>query len=63
LPLDFGDGGPIEVVPDVSADETFVEEYEQKRKKKRRRRRRKLHDREKWGRVSLSCQNPTEWVC
>ena len=37
LPLDFGDSDPIEVVPDVTEDEEFVEEQ----KKKRRRRRRK----------------------
>jgi transposase len=37
LPLDFGDGDPIEVVPDVTEDEAFVDDY----KKKRRRRRRK----------------------
>ena len=36
LPLDFGDGEPIEVVPDVSADEAIVEEYQQKRRRRRR---------------------------
>jgi transposase len=37
LSLDFGEGEPVEVVPDVSEDEAFVED--QKEKKKRRRRR------------------------
>jgi transposase len=37
LPLDFGDGDPVEVTPDVTEDEKFVDDY----KKKRRRRRRK----------------------
>jgi transposase len=36
LPLDFGEGEPIEVVPDVSADEAIVEEYQQKRRRRRR---------------------------
>jgi transposase len=36
LPLDFGDGDPIEVVPDVSADEAIVEEVQQKRRRRRR---------------------------
>jgi transposase len=36
LPLDFGDGEPIEVVPDASADEAIVEEYQQKRRRQRR---------------------------
>jgi transposase len=36
LPLDFGEGDPIEVVPDVSADQALVEEYQQKRRRRRR---------------------------
>jgi len=36
LPLDFGDGELIEVVPDLSEDETFVEEHQQKRRRRRR---------------------------
>jgi transposase len=36
LPLDFGDGEPIEVVPDASTDEAIVEEYQQKRRRRRR---------------------------
>ena len=39
IPLDFGDGDPIVVVPDVTEDEAFVEEHE---KKRRRRRKKKL---------------------
>jgi len=38
MSLDFADGDPVEVVPDVTEDETFVEEY---RKKRRRRRKKK----------------------
>jgi transposase len=34
--LDFGEGEPIEVVPDVSTDEAIVEEYQQKRRRRRR---------------------------
>ena len=36
LPLDFGDGEVIEVVPDVSADEAIVEEYQQKRRRRKK---------------------------
>ena len=36
LPLDFGEDEPVEIVPDVSEDEEFVEEQEKKRKKRRR---------------------------
>ncbi|MCH5372665.1 MAG: IS66 family transposase [Planctomycetes bacterium] len=37
MSLDFPDGGPVEVVPDISEDEAFVEEYQQKRRRRRRR--------------------------
>ena len=36
LPLDFGDGEPIEVLPDGSEDEAFVEAHQQKRRRRRR---------------------------
>ncbi len=36
LPLDFGDADPVEVVPDVSEDEAFVDEQKAQRKKRRR---------------------------
>lgn len=36
LPLDFGDTDPVEVVPDVSEDEAFVDEQKAQRKKRRR---------------------------
>ena len=36
LPLDFGDDEPIAVVPDVSEDEVFVEEHQQKHRRRRR---------------------------
>jgi transposase len=37
LALDFADDQPIEVLPDVTADEEFVAEYEEKRRRRRRR--------------------------
>jgi hypothetical protein len=42
LCLDFGEGDPVEVLPDVTPDEEFVVEYE---KKKRRRKRKKYSGR------------------
>ena len=39
MPLDFGDGVTIEVVPDVTEDEAFVREYHQKRRRGRKKRR------------------------
>lgn len=36
LPLDFGDGEPIEVLPDVSEDEAIVEEHQKKPRRRRR---------------------------
>lgn len=36
LPLDFGEDEPVEIVPDLSEDEAFVEEQQKKRKKRRR---------------------------
>jgi len=39
LHLDFGDGEPIEVLPDVSEDEEFVENYQQKKRKRRKKNR------------------------
>ena len=37
MSLDFGDDEPIEVLPDVTEDEEFVAEYEEKRRRRRRR--------------------------
>lgn len=40
LALDFGDGEPIEIIPDVTEDEEFVDEHEKKKRRRKRRRRR-----------------------
>ena len=36
MSLDFADGDPVEVVPDVSEDEAFVEEHRKKRRRRRK---------------------------
>lgn len=36
LPLDFGDAEPVEVIPDLSEDEAFVDEQKERRRKRRR---------------------------
>jgi transposase len=41
LPLDFGEGGVVPIVPDVTADEEFVAGHDDEKKRKRRRRRKK----------------------
>ena len=39
LVLDFGEGDPVEVVPDVTEDEQFVAEHEGKKRRRRRKKR------------------------
>jgi transposase len=39
LPLDFGDGEPVDIIPDVTDDQEFVEEHEQKKRRRKRRKR------------------------
>lgn len=36
LPLDFGEAEPVQIVPDLSEDEEFVDQQQRKRKKRRR---------------------------
>lgn len=38
LSLDFGEGEPVEVIPDVTDDETFVAEHEAKKKRRKKKR-------------------------
>ena len=40
LALDFGEGDLVEVIPDVSKDEEFVAEHEQKKQRRRKRKKR-----------------------
>jgi transposase len=39
LPLDFGEGQPVEILPDVTDDEVFVAEYETKKKRRKKKKR------------------------
>ena len=39
LPLDFGEGDAVEIIPDVTEDEQFVTEHEKKKRQRKRKKR------------------------